>query len=54
MLADLWGANLATVERELTLVGINPALDDFRELAAEMKESAIAAAREAGRSFAAA
>jgi FMN-dependent NADH-azoreductase len=53
ILADVWGAKVTVVEREFTLVGVNPALDDFKEIAAEMKEAAIAAAREAGRSFAA-
>jgi FMN-dependent NADH-azoreductase len=53
ILADVWGAKVTVVERELTLVGVNPALDDFKEIAAEMKEAAFAAAREAGRSFAA-
>jgi len=52
ILADVWGARLTIVERELTLVGVAPALDDFAELAAEMKEAAFAAAHEAGRSFA--
>jgi FMN-dependent NADH-azoreductase len=53
ILADVWGADLEIVEREFTLVGVNPALDDFKGIAAEMKESAFAAAREAGRSFSA-
>lgn len=51
ILVDVWDAKLTIVERELTLVGINPALDDFTELAAEMKEAAFAAAHKAGRSF---
>jgi FMN-dependent NADH-azoreductase len=51
ILADVWGARLTIVEREFTLVGVNPALDDFKEVAAEMKEAAFVAAREAGRSF---
>jgi FMN-dependent NADH-azoreductase len=53
ILANVWGAEVTIVERELTLVGVDPALDDFREVAAEMKEAALAAAREAGRAFAA-
>ncbi|HUN38501.1 MAG TPA: NAD(P)H-dependent oxidoreductase [Trebonia sp.] len=52
IIADVWGAQLTVVERELTLVGVDPALDDFAELAVEMKDAAFAAAREAGRSFA--
>lgn len=49
---DVWGADLTVVEREFTLVGVNPALDDFADLAAEMRESALVAAREAGRALA--
>ena len=49
ILADVWGAELAVVEREFTLVGVNPALDQFTDLAAQMKDAARAAAREAGR-----
>jgi FMN-dependent NADH-azoreductase len=49
ILADVWGADLTVVEREFTLVGVNPALDDFRDLAHEMHVSALSAAAEAGR-----
>ena len=52
ILADVWGAQVTIVEREFTLVGVNPALDDFKEIAAEMKEAAFEAAREAGSAFA--
>jgi FMN-dependent NADH-azoreductase len=38
--ADVWGANLTVVEREFTLVGIDPALDDFKDLAAQMRDEA--------------
>ncbi|WP_336922428.1 FMN-dependent NADH-azoreductase [Aquipuribacter sp. SD81] len=48
ILADVWQADLTVVEREFTLVGVNPALDEFTELAAEMHEKALSAAREAG------
>jgi FMN-dependent NADH-azoreductase len=54
ILADVWGANLTIVEREFTLVGVNPALDDFKDLAAEFKDAAHAAAAAAGKSMAAA
>ena len=54
ILADVWGAELTVVEREFTLVGVNPALDQFTELAAQMKDAAHAAAREAGRALTAA
>ena len=53
ILADVWGADLQLVEREFTLVGVNPALDDFTELAADLHQGALSAAREAGRALAA-
>ena len=49
ILADVWGADLTVVEREFTLVGVNPALDDFTALAKEMHDDALSAAVEAGR-----
>jgi FMN-dependent NADH-azoreductase len=49
IIANAWGADLTVVEREFTLVGVNPALDDFKELAAEMHAGALLSAREAGR-----
>ena len=52
IIADVWGARLTIVERELTLAGVDPALDDFAELPAALKEAAFASAREAGRSLA--
>jgi FMN-dependent NADH-azoreductase len=51
ILADVWGANLTVVEREFTLVGVNPALDAFKDLAAEMHAGALRSAREAGRAL---
>ena len=54
VLAEVWGADLTVVERELTLVGVNPALDQFADLGAAAKEAAEAAAVEAGRALAAA
>lgn len=44
----MWGADLTVVEREFTLVGVNPALDGFRDVAADMHSSALDAARVAG------
>ena len=49
ILVDIWGANLTVVEREFTLVGINPALDQFTDLAAAMKATAHDAAAAAGK-----
>ena len=54
IIADVWGADLTIVEREFTLVGVNPALDDFKDLAAELKDAAHAAAATAGKALAAA
>jgi FMN-dependent NADH-azoreductase len=45
----VWGADLTVVERKFTLVGVNPALGQFTDLTAQMKDAAHAAAREAGR-----
>jgi FMN-dependent NADH-azoreductase len=53
ILTDVWGADLTVVEREFTLVGVNPALDAFSDLAAELHAGARGAAREAGRALAA-
>jgi FMN-dependent NADH-azoreductase len=52
VLVDVWGANLTVVERELTLVGVNPALDGLADLAAVAKADAEAAATAAGRALA--
>lgn len=49
---DIWGAELTLVEREFTLVGVNPALDAFTETAALMRKTAHEAAEAAGRSLA--
>ena len=54
ILHDVWGADLTVVEREFTLVGVNPALDDFKDLAAGLHQGALASAREAGKVLAAA
>ncbi len=40
ILRDVWGLDVVVVEREFTLVGVNPALDSFADLAAEMKRDA--------------
>jgi FMN-dependent NADH-azoreductase len=49
ILVDVWGADLTVVEREFTLVGVNPALDQFTNLAAAMKANAYDAAAAAGK-----
>ena len=40
ILEDVWQLDLAVVTREFTLVGVNPALDQFTQLAAELKSDA--------------
>ncbi|UQU62359.1 NAD(P)H-dependent oxidoreductase [Couchioplanes caeruleus] len=51
IIADSWGGGLTIVEREFTLVGVNPALDAFTAEAARMHAGALSAAREAGRAL---
>jgi FMN-dependent NADH-azoreductase len=53
VVADVWGADLTLVERELTLAGVNPAMDPFREIAELMRKAAHEAASHAGRTAAA-
>ena len=52
ILVDQWGADLTVIEREFTLVGVNPALDEFTEIASIMKKEAEEAALVAGRKLA--
>jgi len=52
VLSDIWKADLTVVEREFTLVGVNPALDGFKDLAAQLKDAAHAAAAAAGKTLA--
>lgn len=52
ILEDVWKLDLRVVEREFTLVGVNPALDEFKELAAEMGSEAEELARAHGRALA--
>jgi len=51
---EVWGANVTVVERDFTLVGVNPALDDFKAQGASLKEAALADAEKAGKALAAA
>ncbi|MBO9534523.1 MAG: NAD(P)H-dependent oxidoreductase [Solirubrobacteraceae bacterium] len=52
ILEDVWGADVKVVEQEFTLVGVNPALDDFKELGAQFREEAERTAAEHGRTLA--
>jgi FMN-dependent NADH-azoreductase len=49
ILEDVWGLDLRVVETEFTLVGVNPALDQFKELAAEMRRDDERLAAQHGR-----
>ena len=49
ILDDVWGLDLKVVETEFTLAGVNPALDQFIELAKELRKNAEALASEHGR-----
>ena len=53
VLEDVWGLDLRVVERPFTLVGVNPALDAFTDVARELKESAESNARTFGQELAA-
>ncbi|MEN2738644.1 NAD(P)H-dependent oxidoreductase [Microbacterium sp. X-17] len=52
VLEDVWGLELRVVQRHFTLVGVNPALDDFADLAAELKADAEHLARTHGQEIA--
>ncbi len=51
-LADVWGLDLRVVQRPFTLVGVNPAMDAFTEIAAEIKVQAEEGARRSGKEIA--
>jgi FMN-dependent NADH-azoreductase len=52
--SEVWGADVTVVERDFTLVGVNPALDQFEGQAAALKDAAVADAEAAGKALAAA
>jgi FMN-dependent NADH-azoreductase len=52
--SEVFGANVTLVDRDFTLVGVNPALDDFKEQGAALQVAAATKAEEAGRTLAAA
>jgi FMN-dependent NADH-azoreductase len=49
ILEDVWGLDLRVVEEEFALVGVNPALDQFADLAETVRAEAAALAAEHGR-----
>lgn len=53
ILEDVWHVDLEVVSRSFTLVGVNPALDAFTDLADRLRVEAEEAARDAGRRLAA-
>jgi FMN-dependent NADH-azoreductase len=52
ILEDVWGLDLRVVETEFTLVGVNPALDQFKDIAAQMRKESERVAAEHGRHLA--
>jgi FMN-dependent NADH-azoreductase len=52
ILQDVWQLDLLVVEADFTLVGANPALDEFAELARELRAAADEQAGEHGRTLA--
>jgi FMN-dependent NADH-azoreductase len=54
ILEDVWRLDLRVVEAEFTLVGVNPALDQFTDLARGLREEADRQAAQRGRELAAA
>src|ERR1700685_1541407 len=53
ILADVWKLDLLVVEKDFTLVGVSPALDQFEELARQLAAEAETLAGEHGRTLAA-
>ena len=54
ILAEVWHLDLKVVQAEFTLVGVNPALDQFTELARQLRREAEEQARRHGRELGAA
>jgi FMN-dependent NADH-azoreductase len=54
ILADVWHLDLEVVEADFTLVGVNPALDRFKDLARQLRQEAEEQARRHGRELGAA
>ncbi|WP_300679878.1 NAD(P)H-dependent oxidoreductase [Nocardioides sp.] len=50
--SEVWGANVTVVERDFTLVGVNPALDSFAEQGAALKTAAEEKAAGTGQALA--
>ncbi|WP_309238951.1 NAD(P)H-dependent oxidoreductase [Streptomyces lunaelactis] len=52
VLADMWQADLTVVERDLTLAGVKPEMNQFRELGEDFHARAKEAAQKAGHALA--
>jgi FMN-dependent NADH-azoreductase len=52
ILEDVWQLDVEVVTREFTLVGVNPAMDQFADIAAELRTLAETRAGDHGRSLA--
>jgi FMN-dependent NADH-azoreductase len=52
VLADVWKLDLKVVESEFTMAGVNPAFEQFKALAEQIRAAAEQAAHEHGRSLA--
>lgn len=52
ILEDVWQLDLLVVEADFTLVGVNPALDEFKDLADQLRAAADLKAAEHGRNLA--
>jgi FMN-dependent NADH-azoreductase len=52
ILVDIFGLDLTTVERRFTLVGVNPALDQFKDVADELRVESVRQAELEGLKFA--
>jgi FMN-dependent NADH-azoreductase len=48
ILEDVWQVNLSVVETEFTLAGVNPALDAFKDIAAQLRSESEELARAHG------
>lgn len=53
VIENVWKADLLVVQRQLTLVGVNPAMDGLKDQAAEVHAAAAQLATEHGRTLAA-
>ena len=54
VLSETWGANVSLIERDFTLVGVNPALDEFKVQGAKLREAAAEKSQQVGKELAAA